>query len=100
MARSREGSDLGGRAAVEVLSDQQLQGAEMALRQVLEAPAAGDDRLIRRFESLDRPEQVLVVFAELQLHGGAEDRVAGQGQRRLGPVAARIDQRPKAQPLE
>src|SRR5206468_11763224 len=95
------GWDRGGRsAALEVLADQELQRAEVSLREVLEAPPARGGRVVGRIEALDDPQQVLGVLAQLHLDGGAERRVAGQGQRGLGPVAVRLDQRAEAEPLE
>src|SRR5437899_1302086 len=88
------------RTTLEVLADQELERAEVALGQVLEAPPARGQRGLDGIESLDGSQQMLVVFGELQLHGAAERRVAGQLQRRLPPIAAGLDERAEGQALE
>src|SRR3990170_3107444 len=96
--RTPAGSAAG--SALEVLPDEKLERAEVALREVLEAPAAGGDGGLGALEALDDPQQVLVVLAELQLHAPDERRVAGQGQRGPRAVAAGLDQGAEAEALE
>src|SRR2546425_12773476 len=70
-----------GSTALEVLADQELERAKVALGQVLEAPPARGKGGFGGVESCNGSQQVLVVLGELQLHGAAERRVAGQSQR-------------------
>src|SRR5256886_9482366 len=88
------------RTALEVLADQELERAEVALGQVLEAPPARGKGGFGGVESRDGSQEVLVVLGELQLHGAAQRRVAGQSQRGLAPVAAALDKRAEAEALE
>src|SRR2546425_859364 len=98
---ARVGSDARGwRTALEVLADQQVERAEVALGQVLEATPARGDGGLGGVESLDGSQQVLVILAELQLYGAGERRVAGQCQGGLRHVAAGLDQRAEAEALE
>src|SRR5947209_14725169 len=83
-----------------MLADEELEGAEVALGEVLEASAARGDRLVRRAEALDDPQQVLGVFPKLQLDRPGERRLAGQRQGGLCAVTARVDQRPESEALE
>src|SRR5947207_14807726 len=69
-----------GRAAVEVLADEGLEGAEMALGEVLEAASRRRDGGLGGIEPGHGAEQVLVVLAELELDGPGELRVAGEVQ--------------------
>src|SRR2546425_4505880 len=97
---ARVGSDARGwRTALEVLADQQVERAEVALGQVLEATPARGDGGLGGVESLDGSQQVLVILAELQLYGAGERRVAGQCQGGLRHVAAGLDQRAEAEAL-
>src|SRR5439155_1238079 len=94
-------SDAGFRGlSLEALADQELERAEVTLGQVLEAPPARGQRGFDGVDALDGPQQVLVVFGKLQLHGAAERRVAGQLQRGLPPIPTGLDQRTEAQALE
>src|SRR5262245_3278783 len=100
-ASPRRGSDARGRRAPgERLADQELQRSEVTLGEVLEAPAARGDGLVGRGEAFDYLREVLGVLAELQLDRPAERGVGGQRQRRLLPIAARLDQRAEAEALE
>src|SRR5262249_15416124 len=100
-ASLHRGSDARGRRAPgERLADQELERSEVTLGQVLEASAARGDGLVGRGEALDYFREVLGVLAELQLHRPADRGVTGQRQRRLLPVAARLDQRAEAEALE
>src|SRR3989442_1474848 len=94
-------SDAGARrTALEVLADQELERAEVALGQVLEAPPACGKGGFGGVESRNGSQEVLVVLGELQLHGAAQRRVAGQSQRGLAPIAAALDKRAEAEALE
>ena len=77
-------------------ADQDLERAEVALGQILEAAPAGGDGGLGGIEGGDGPQQVLVVLDQLQLDGAGQRRLAGQRGRRLGTVAARVDQRLEA----
>src|SRR5439155_5934876 len=90
----------GRRAAVEVLANEQLERAEMALRKILEASPARGDGFLGRAETLDHPQQVLGILAELQLHRPTERRIARQLQGRLAAVPTRVDERPEPEALE
>ena len=79
---------------------EELQGAEVAFGQVLEASPARGDRVVGSIETFDDSQQVLGVLAQFQLYRAAERRVAGKRQRCLGPVAVRLDERAEAEPLE
>src|SRR5438128_9905976 len=94
-------SDAGARrTALEVLADQELERAKVALGQVLEAPPACGKGGFGGVESRNGSQEVLVVLGELQLHGAAQRRVAGQSQRGLAPIAAALDKRAEAEALE
>src|SRR6266705_53998 len=72
-ASPRERSDARGRGATgEELADQKLQRSEVAVGQVLEAPAARSDGVVGSGEAPDDLRQVLGVLAELQLDGPTE----------------------------
>src|SRR5262245_47838013 len=96
--RRRRGGGSG--RAGEALSDQRLEGSEVALGQGLEAPAASANRGVGGPELTDRPEQVVVVLAELQLDGPREARTPGQLEGGLLAVSTGLDQGPEAQSLE
>src|SRR6185436_3822756 len=51
-------------------------------------------------EAVDRAEQMLVIFAQLQLDGAAEGRVAGELRGRARRIAASIDERTEAEALQ
>src|SRR5690242_19868870 len=78
----------------ELLADEGLERAEVALGQILEATAAGGDRRLGRVELGHRAQQVLVVLGQLDLDRPGQRRVVGQGGGRLGPIAAGVDERP------
>src|SRR6267378_1539269 len=84
----------------ELLPNQKLERAEMAVGEVLEPAPAGGDGGLGAVEAGDRAKQVLVVLAQLQLDGAGERRIAGQLQRRPVAVAAGVDQRAEAQALQ
>src|SRR2546426_591854 len=89
-----------GRATVKVLADEGLEGAEVALGEVLEAASRRRDGGLGGIEPGHGAEQVLVVLAELELDGPGELRVAGEVQGGAGPIPPGLHQRAKAQSLE
>src|SRR5437899_1808132 len=88
------------RAAVEVLADEGLEGAEVALGEVLEAASRRGDGGLGGVEPGHGAEQVLVVLAELELDGPGELRGAGEVQGGAGPIPPGLHQRAKAQSRE
>src|SRR5437879_9243509 len=98
---SPRGTRIGGRGRqlLELLADQGLQRAKVAVGQVLEATATGGNGGLGGRETLDRAAQVLVVLRELDLHRAHQPRLTGQGERRLPAIAATVAARPKPQPL-
>src|SRR5262245_39550683 len=94
-------SDPGSRGAtLEVLADEKLERAEVALGEILEALAARGDCFVRRAESLDDPYQMLRVLPELELDRPPERRLASQRQGCGCLVPTRVDQRAKPEALE
>src|SRR5712692_4098203 len=89
-----------GRASVEVLADEGLEGAEVALGEVLEAAARGGEGGLGVIEPGHGAEKVLVVLAELHLDGPGELGIAGEVQSGAGTISTGLDQCAKAQPLE
>src|SRR5688572_33173611 len=81
----------------EMTLQQRLERVEVALRQVLEPPPSGGDGGVGGIEALDGAEQVLVVFAQLQLHRAGEGRIGGELGGGAPGVAARVDQRAEAE---
>src|SRR2546427_907795 len=88
------------RAAVEVLADEGLEGAEVALGEVLEAASRRGDGGLGGVESGHGAEEVFVVLAELELDGPGELGIAGKVEGGAGPISTGLDQRAEAQPLE
>src|SRR2546422_8907863 len=88
------------RRPLEVLPDQDLERAEVAVGEVLEPAPAGGDGGLGSVEAGDRAEQVLVVLAQLQLDGPGEHGIPGEPPPGAGAVAAGGDQGAGPQALE
>src|SRR3989442_4810242 len=88
------------RRPLEVLPDQELERAEVAVGEGLGTAPAGGDGGLGSVEAGDRAEQVLVVLAQLQLDGPGEHGIAGELTRGAGAVAAGVDQGAEAQAPE
>src|SRR5206468_12068485 len=84
------------RTALEVLADPQLERANVALGQVLEAPPARGKGGFGGVEPRNGSHGVLVVLGEHELHGAAQRRGAGQRRCATASIAAALHDR--AQP--
>src|SRR5262249_56751806 len=85
---------------LELLADQELQRAEVAVGQVLEATATNGDGGLGGRETLDRAEQVLVGLRELDLHRARPPRLPRPGERPPSPLAPNGHQRPQTPALQ
>src|SRR5688572_20168491 len=81
-------------------TEEGLEGAEVTLGQILEAPPAGGEGGVERVTRLDGPEQMLVVLAQLHLDGPGERRIAREIVRRARRVTTRVDEGVKAESFQ